>query len=245
MLAAALLLAAHPADAPPRHAEQPPVELIDFLGRRRECAERRPPTESDPPSPYAAADRFEWYFYACPGLPREEAAHRARFAGDANALAWLDDAPEDFDLGILETTAYHGPPGAEVRRIEYSGRTRAGPWRVALDLDAHPRAAALALAFPAGPNRTIWLEHGLFPWLDATSLRVAFDPEGRDERLILDLRYGLFRGWCGRIDGEDRPEISILVPERGAEISVARGERTNCRYSDEDVPPERFLHPPR
>lgn len=84
----ALLLAAQAAATPADllQTEDPPIEMIDFLGRRRVCAEQR--EEGGETSPWLH----------CANLPDEEREWRARSAGNAIALAWLDQDPRRFHL---------------------------------------------------------------------------------------------------------------------------------------------------
>lgn len=219
----------------------PPADMIDFLGRRRECAQLAPEPGEVVPAPPPGSWR-EWL--RCETLPAEEVALRRRYESDARAIAFLDQAPGAFRLETITVHAYDGPPPGRVEHAEQRGLDSGGriPWQMVLDRQAtEGRATAVTVSWGNHRTRTIYLDSQMFPWLDLTSAWVALSERPR-EALILELRYGSVRGWCGDVDRDDRPRVYVYFRPRGVEVS--RQDRTNCDNNYDELQPSAFVAPP-
>lgn len=220
---------------------EPPGDMIDFLGRRRECAERAPrPGEPRPPETDL---RHAWL--RCGDLAREEDGLRRRYAEHAVAMAYLDQAPSEFELGRIFALSRHGPP-AIVERSEFSGTDLSGRVRWTLEVDGRAdggRATSVTVSWGEHPRRTIYLDNIALPYLDTfpEAVELIVDPD--EGRLMVELKYGFRRGWCGNIDPDDRPTVSIQFwRER---IAVYVHDMANCASdSYEEVDADRLRHPP-
>ena len=226
--------AAGQAAPPPPPAEaDPPRPMIDFLGRRKNCADYAPDPDEPEPPPHPDS----WLAWLrCGDLAAEEAELRRRYRADAAAIAHLDQPPEKFRLSEIVVRSYDGPPAARVEQAQQSGTDAEGRtrWRVILDGTAGS-ATAVTASWEGMPTRTVHLDHGLFPNLDLGTLQVAFKSRPPHARLSLDLRYDYPRGWCGHVDLDDRPYASIaFAPDH---IIVSRQDMTDCsgNYGDVDT----------
>lgn len=219
LLFALLLQAAPPAQdalniAP--DAELPPVELIDFLGRRHGCAFRGVPREEQ--------DRLR-----CAALPDEERAFRNRYGADARALRWLNEDPLAFRMDRRLIATFDSSEPAIAQRAEQSGVDHDGrPYRLIVDLGAERgRSTWIALAYAGWPERRFILGNSEFPLVDLQSLLVTVLPADHDPRLRVRLRFGHARGYCGEHDLDDREEVTISFTRNEVTGYVTR--RTNCQ----------------
>ena len=219
----------------------PPAGIIDFLGRRKECADWAPePGEVLPEPP--AGSRLEWL--RCATLPAEEQELRRRYAGDTGAMTFLDQAPGDFRSNTIIVTTNDGPPLARVEHAEQRGLDASGriPWQIVLDRQAAGGGdTEVTVSWGSYPARTIYLDNQLFPELDITSALVAI-MERPYEALNIELRYGFVRGWCGYVEGDDRSRVAMIF--RPASVEVSRHDRTNCNAGYEQVAPSSLVSPP-
>lgn len=227
--------------AQPQLAPEPPEDMIDFLGRRRECSKLAPePGEVLPPPPVGSWE--EWL--RCEALPAEEEALRRRYKGHSFATGLLNQPPGDFHFDRIFIESYHGPLPADVQQVEQRGVDSSGrvPWRMVLDdKAAGGRATAITVSWGNHPSRTIYLDNRTFPWLDLKSAWVALG-EAPDEHLMLVMRYGARRGWCGAREEDDRSRVSIHFTLQ--RIEVFRNDRTNCNIESDDLKPDAFTKPP-
>jgi hypothetical protein len=230
----ALLLATQAATPPgkdQRTWDNPPTEMVDFLGRRRLCAELGEPENRN------AADRAAAARWRCAALPAEERTWRARYADNAQVRAWLDLDPIRFRLNNVEISGYDGPPPARPRRIEQAGvDARTGqPYRLVIETGPDNRRTRITASFANVPMRSFTLDDRQVPFLDLQSLQVMLGtPPVRRPRLALTLRYGEMRGYCTLEERDDRPEIQIVFDGDGV-----RGYRTdgiNCQTGTTDLP---------
>lgn len=227
--------------ASPIMETDPPEDMIDFLGRRKECSDLAPEPEKILPQPAPGSWR-EWL--GCENLAAEESALRRRYESDGRAIAFLNQAPSDFRLDNIIVHTYDGPPPARVERSEQRGLDAGGriAWRMVLDRGAaEGRATAITVSWANYPSRTIYLDNGMLPWLDLTSAWVAIR-ERPHEALSLELRYGFMRGWCGDVDRDDRSRVSIYF--RPESIDVSRQDRTDCNSNYRALEPGAFTAPP-
>jgi hypothetical protein len=231
--------AADPASV--QHVE-PPEDMIDFLGRRRECRSIDPDRES---GSRRAIEERESRWFGCGRLARDEAALRARYASLPRALDWLDLPPGKYEPPWIVAHSYHGPPPVRVKAVELRGTDETGAisYRVSgvLGEGAVP-STRLTVSFGSGSERILHLPARLFPWVDLTSLWAAIDPDPERRQMIVQLRYGQFRGWCGHVDRDDRPGVSVVLAPDGI-TSVSREIMTNCRSAYEDVEPSDLVAP--
>ena len=197
-------------------ADLPPVELIDFLGRRHGCA-------------YRGVPRGELNRLRCAALPNEERRFRNRFAADARALRWLNQDPLAFrmDRRLIVTLDSSEPTIA--RRTEQSGVDDEGrPYRLLVDRGATGGGSTvIALAYAGWPERRFTLRNGDFPLLDLQTLLVTVAPEADDPRLWVRMRFGHPRGYCGEHDLDDREQVTITFTRNEVTGYVTR--RTNCQ----------------
>lgn len=220
----------------------PPRDMIDFLGRRQECADGAPELGEALPAPRPGS-REEWL--RCETLPAEELALRRRYQGNSRARAFMDQSPSDFRLETIVTHSYDGPPPARVKRVEQSGLDSSGrmAWRMVLEREAAGgRATAISVSWGQGRSRTIYLDDRTFPWLDIRSAWVALR-ERPYEALIIEARYGPVRGWCGDVESDDRARVSVYFHAQG-QVKVSRQDATNCAGSYDELEPGAFLSPP-
>ncbi|HYD13912.1 MAG TPA: hypothetical protein VEC11_13770 [Allosphingosinicella sp.] len=196
----------------------PPIEMIDFLGRRYECAHRGIPT----------AERRR---LRCAALPGEERALRARFANDADALRWLDQAPLEFRMEPrVAMTLDHTEPTLP-HRIEQSGVDETGrAYRLTIDtMGDGGRLTRIAVAYDGWPERSFALSNRSFPLLDMETLQVRILPVPNDRRFHVRVRYGCPRDYCGEIgETDNRPQVQISF-ERGR-VRGSDGRRDNCQH---------------
>ena len=219
----------------------PPEDMIDFLGRRKECADLAPEAGEALPAPPPGSWR-EWL--RCETLSAEEQALRRRYGSDTRAIAFLNKAPSDFRSEAITVHTYDGPPPARVEHAEQRGVDADGriPWRMVLDREAaEGRATAVTVSWGSYPGRTIYLDNQMFPWLDLSSAWVAI--RGRpEEALNIEMRYGAVRGWCGDVDRDDRSRVSVSFTPEG--VQVSRQDRTNCNSNYEELRASDFAEPP-
>jgi hypothetical protein len=247
-LVALVLLCSKPVSAAPQvGATQPaaepgpPEDMIDFLGRRRECSKLAPEPGEALPAPRPGSWR-EWL--RCGTLAAEEVELRRRYRNDARALRYLDQAPSAFALDAIVAYTYDGPPPALVERSEQRGVAADGrvAWRMILDRKAAGgRATAVTVSWGNHASRTIYLDNRMFPWLALTSAWVAVK-ERPQEEFIVEMRYGFVRGWCGDVDRDDRGRVSVYFKPEGVE--VFRQDPTNCNASYQELARGAFAAPP-
>lgn len=219
----------------------PPEDMIDFLGRRKECADFAPELNEALPAPPAGSWR-EWL--RCDTLGAEEQALRRRYGSDRQAIAFLNQAPRDFRLQTIIVNTYDGPPPGKVEHAEQRGFDSDGriSWQMILDRKAaEGRATAVTVSWGSYPSRTIYLDNQMFPWLDLTSAWVAIR-ERPYEALSIEIRYGPYRGWCGDTDRDDRSRVDISFKPNSADVS--RQDRANCNVNYEEVEASAFAAPP-
>jgi hypothetical protein len=234
----AVLTVAGPATAAQRGAPRaampgPPEIMIDFLGRRRECAGLAA-SPDEPATRPAPGSWREWL--RCDRIPAEEAALRRQFAADAAALAFLNQPPEDFEPEFVQVHSYHGPPRGNVTHIELSGTDHSGRVRRRLVADNQAddgRATSISVSWGTHRARTILIDNRRVPWLDVGSVWVALGIEPNRDQLNLEMRFDFARGWCGDVDRDDRPRLSITFTDVGAR--AFRQNKTNCMGGYEEL----------
>ena len=229
-----LLLAAQAAAPPaddPRLWEDPPTEMVDFLGRRRLCAELPEPEHRD------ADYRGEAERLQCAALPAEEHGWRARYAGNAEVLRWIDRDPRGFHLNSVLVNAWHGPPGALPRWIEQRGvDARTGqPYHLVVDAGVDGgRSTRITASYATHPARSFTVDNARLPRLDLQSIQLMLGTHaGRDEFHVI-MRYGYFRGYCELGDEDDRPRLQLVFLADG--VSGYRTDRTNCVSVGSNLP---------
>jgi hypothetical protein len=203
---------------PPRDLgfNDPPIELIDFLGRRKRCAEGRMTSE------WSALLR-------CAALPGEERAFRSRFAGDANALRWLDQAPLAFRMSERLIARFDGPTRTRPRSAAQSGVDESGRlYRLTIDARADAgRSTRISASYDGGPEHSFTLSNRAFPLIDLRSLAVGAYTIPGHRRLEVELHYGYARGYCGEIGEDDRPKVRISFERTRVHGTDTR--RDNCQ----------------
>lgn len=225
-LVVAALLIAQPAAAPDT-GPPPPQEIVDFLGRRRLCLGLPPPDRRN------AYELAESRRLACASLAAEERIWRDRFRGNSNALAWLDRDARDFRMPDMMVRSGTGPPGAYVHRMEWSGTENGGPapFHLSIDSDAeHGAATWISASYGDVPARTFRIDNARFPWLDLQSVRAA----AGGDMLRIDIRFGYRRGYCGEVDEDDRPNLTIRFARD--RVRATFEDRTNCAIHNIDLP---------
>jgi hypothetical protein len=224
-----LLLFAVQAASPPEDGDalnftrdDPPIEMIDFLGRRRQCA-------------YSGVPADEQTRLHCATLPGEERAFRARFANDAAALRWLDQAPLAFRLDHRLVADLDSSEPTTPRRTEQSGVDDEGrPYRLIINTEADGgRSTSIDVAFAGWPIRRFALSNRDFPLIDLQSLLVSVWGD-IDPRFGVRLRFGHMRGYCAELDYDDREIVSIAFTRNEGTGYVTR--RTNCERVYERIP---------
>jgi hypothetical protein len=228
-----LLLLAVQAPAPlsddPRFWDDPPTAMIDFLGRRRLCAELPEPADRD------AGYRQEAARLQCAGLPTEERGWRTRYAGQPDVLRWIDRDPLGFHLNSIVISAWHGPPGAHVRRVEQRGidAQTGRPYHLVVDGQTDSNSVRITASYLDRPERSFTLDARRVPWLDLQSLEVSVGTPPLEGRLHLAMRYGEPRGYCGIGETDDRPQVVVSFERE--RIIAQRSERTNCQADWTDL----------
>jgi hypothetical protein len=202
--------------------DDPPTELIDFLGRRWRCADPTP-------------DRAERERLHCAALPNEERSWRTRFAGDAAAMRWLDQAPRAFRMEMRFRTTFDGPTPARTRNVAQSGVDERGrPYRLTIDTQAdRGRTTRITVAYHGWAERSFTLRNQAFPLIDLQSLAVGIYTLPFRPSFQVQLRYGYARGYCGETMQDDRPLVRISF-ER-ARVRGTDTRRTNCTYNYETI----------
>ncbi|HEX8257414.1 MAG TPA: hypothetical protein VF589_07260 [Allosphingosinicella sp.] len=208
---------------------EPPEEMIDFLGRRQLCHELReegPPRTDD----RARVMREELERLACSSLPAEEKLLRSKFAADAASIAWLDGDPATFKIGRIVATLYHGPPPVRAHRIEQRGADHRGEASYHLLIDTRAeggRSTTVTAAFGDVPSRTITLSNARFPHIDPGSIFAAVETKGPRAGMLVTIRHGYLRGYCGTVEEDDRPKIALTFA--ATEVTGSYTDMTNCR----------------
>lgn len=210
---------------------EPPGEMIDFLGRRRLCAQLDLGGEPEEPR-FHHYREVELARLQCNRIAGEERLYRERYAGRADVLVWLNRDPERFNLGrdagMIMVSTWDGPPGGDARRVEQRGRdARSGaPYRVIVDADADGgRLTAITASFGTVPARTFYIDNRRITLLDLQSLAVAVRTVAPHEQLVVLLRFGYRRGYCADV-GDDRPKLDLSF--RPGEVTAQAEDRTNC-----------------
>ena len=246
-----LLFVPSPSDAagqatPPPSSKQeeeaergsPPEVMIDFLGRRQTCSKIE---ESHSDRPEALAAHPTWAWLKCSRIPAEERSYRSRFADDPAALAWLDESPAEFRLNVGVAFITMGYLRSWVRRLHQSGASTDGqsPYRLTIDTRAERgRTTLITAAYRNSPPRTVALSNAKFPRLDLNSLQLLFAPEPQ-AHMMVKLRFGYPRGYCGWEDDDDRPSVELYFSETAATASYL--DMTNCRAVDVEIPADELL----
>lgn len=205
----------------PIGAHDPPVAMIDFLGRRSQCA------YSDVPAREQARLR-------CAALAGEESALRTRFVDDAGALRWLNQPPLDFRMRTRFISTFDGPDPVRPRTVAQSGvDDRGRPYQLVIDTRAdHGRSTRITAVYDNRPERSFTLENRAVPLLDLQTLTVGVQEVPDDQRLTVRILYGHDRTYCGEA-GDNREEIRIAFGAAGASAYAMR--RTNCQRVYENV----------
>jgi hypothetical protein len=206
--------------------------MVDFLGRRRLCAELGSSEHHD------VSERAEVARLRCSALHDEERVWRARYADDAATRAWLDLDPIMFRLNQVVVSAWHGPPPALPGRIVQEGTdARSGePYRLIIEsASATGGTTRITASFAGIATRSFTLANSHFPLLDLQSLTVSM---GRQRvpggQLHVTLRYGYPLGYCVLDEPDDRPMVSLVFePDR---IRASRSETINCETNWAEVP---------
>ena len=224
----ALLFAAQPAAPPaddPRLWEDPPTGMVDFLGRRRLCAELGEPKHRD------AGERQEAERLQCAALQGEERRWRTRYAADPEVLRWIDRDPLGFHLNGIMVSSWDGPPGAHPQYVEQQGRDRRGrPFRLVIDRAADGgRLTQVTLRYADWPERIFALNNSRFPLIDLSSIDLAAGEPPREGAFHIFLHFGYPRGYCQAPDRDDRPLIQITFRWDGTSANFA--DRTNCQFN--------------
>ena len=224
----AVAAALHPTD-PSLSWPEPPEPLIDFLGRRGLCLNI--PEEAE----RTDNDREEWSRLSCATLHQEETNWRTRYASDRDVLRWLDQDPQDFRYPAVIAHSYHGPPVAEARQVAISGVASQSdtPFHLVANSAQGGRHTMFTASFAGLPARTFTIDNAQLPWLDLQTITVAMGPDRPNEELLIGLRYGFQRGYCGDLDLDDRPRIEIRFTR--ADVSASYQDRTNCRTDYQDL----------
>jgi hypothetical protein len=100
--------------------------MIDFLGRRKECADLAPEPGELLPAPPTGSWR-DWL--RCGTLPAEELALRRRYESDSRAMAFLNQSPSDFLLKSMTVHTYDGPPALGLSIPSSEGLIPIGAYR--------------------------------------------------------------------------------------------------------------------
>ena len=211
---------AQPDGLEPLGRNDPPVELIDFLGRRYECAHRGVP-------------RAEQARLRCASLHGEEQGWRTRFANDDGALRWLDQAPLSFrmDRRLVATLISSEP--TTPHRLEQTGVDDGGrPYRLTIDArEDAGHATRISVTYAGWPARSFTLRHREFPLLDLNTLQASTIPAPND-RFFVMLSYGHPRRYCGE-DGDSRESVRVVFLP--TEVRGDAMRRTNCQRLYEPV----------
>jgi hypothetical protein len=209
----------------------PPEEMIDFLGRRRLCSSLRGDNRR------GAA---EWRrARSCDALADEEQRWRQMQADNPVAMAWLNDDPRQFELGVIVASSYHGPPGVRLSHVDQEGVDPVSGLPVELHVDAQAesgRYVRITAAWGDVSARTVQFPVSEFPYFDPGSIWMALGSTDPDGGLLVEARYALPRGYCGNIDEDDRPRLSIHFTRTA--VTASRQTMRNCNGDYSDVPVE-------
>jgi len=215
LLLVLLVQMAAPPDGDLPGFDDPPTEMIDFLGRRMLCAQGAEET---------ARRRLR-----CRALDGEERAFRQRFAGDAQAVRWLDQPPLQFHLRRRFVSVFDGPTPVQPRRMEQTGVDSNGRgYRIVIDAEADRGSSTrISASYDGWPERSFPLSNRLFPDVDIQSVTVStYDPPPR-RAILIEFSYGEDRSYCGT-QGDNRPDVTVLF-ERGR-VRAQGHPRTNCSH---------------
>lgn len=168
--------------------------------------------------------------FRCAALTGEERALRTRFAGDAAALRWLDEAPLAFRMRDRFIARFDGPVPTRIRTIEQSGVDRNGrSYRLAIDSRAGGgRSTRITATYGTAPERQFTLSNRVFPLLDLSTLKVGASEIPGLPSLALELNYGHPRRYCPERNYVSRPWVTIIF-----EPGRVRGRdtrRNNCQH---------------
>lgn len=196
--------------------DNPPAEMVDFLGRRRLCAER-------------AVDLPEEEWLRCADLAGEELGWRARAGADADVLRWLDQSPREFELAGRESVSLTGANSMRPQRVEHSGTDAQGrPYRLnILTGSDEGRSTRIVTSYDGGPTRSFTIDGRRFPLIDLQSVQVSVRTIRSAQSLEVELSYGHDRPYC-RTQGDNRARVLIFF-ERDR-IWAQDVRRTNCEY---------------
>jgi hypothetical protein len=192
----------------------PPLQLIDFLGRRQLC--------------WDGARSDERSLLRCASIPAEELGWRAMFAGDESAIHWLDETPDQFRMGQRFYSTFDGPSPTRARTVEQSGvDDRGRAYRLVIDRMANGgRSTRITASYAGWPARSFTLSNRAFPLIDLQSLEVGTSAFRELAYINVRLRYSYERSYCGDSFDDRRPTVDVTF-ERGR-VSAQDTQRVNC-----------------
>ena len=192
----------------------PAHELIDFLGRRRICAEGAEPEERP--------------LLRCSALADEERAWRARYAGDEDTLRWLDQAPHLFRIEPRLWVTFDGPVTVQANIVEQNGTDERGRrYRLSIDRDADGgRSTRITASYGRWPARSFTLSNNAFPLIDLQSLEVGSSSFPSDPYLNVRLSYSYSRRYCDPFNHRQRPEVNVTF--KSNRVHASNTQYLNC-----------------
>jgi hypothetical protein len=203
--------------------------VIDFLGRRKLCQD----LQDDDRASTLEARRVR----GCATLVAEERRWRQVYFDNAPVMAWLNDDPAEFKLNTISVETWDGPPPIRTNRLELAGTDANGktPVSVSITTDSNGRNwIRITVSWGDVAPRTIQLPASDFPEFDPSSALIALRPSGPHESLSLRISYGWWRGYCGSLDEDDRPRISMTFTRTN--VTGRRRAMTNCNLNYSDLP---------
>lgn len=209
---------------------EPPAEMIDFLGRRQQCAGLGEIAASDRSDRETA--RLSWL--RCGELGAEESGFKRRFSTDPSALMWLDQSPSDFKLDRVTFDVSHVPLPT-LTRVLQEGVDVGGTvqWHAAVDRTVSAGSStAIVISWNNYGSLTLVIPNTELPQLDLAGLQIRAEASPYRDLFVLRIPYGFESGWCGDfILDDDRPHLSITVDE--GELTAYRTKMTNCDHEVE------------
>jgi len=229
-----IALAANPSPTKPQSVltvtAEPPVELIDFLGRRQQCAalgDIQPSDRSD-----RETARLSWL--RCDELVDEENGFKRRYSDEPSALGWLDQSPSDFMLDRVTFNLSHVPLPI-INRVLQEGVDVGGTvqWHASVDRTVLAGSStAIVISWNNYGSLTLVIPNTELPQLDLASLEIRAEAPPYRDLFVLQIPYGFESGWCGDfMNDDDRPHLSIKVVE--GELKAYRTKMTNCDHEVE------------